>query len=216
MEWHHPPTPAFSSPSKGIRNRQIWYISFPGHQHCCWHHLSSLGAGNFSWLHHSPLRKSLHWVDRPGTACLLGSAQQMGKQTKIPLVTPQAIAPWKAWTDCFPPFAPPSPVEETLHFTMLTADAKASPQYLRVDHFRDFIGGKPIPACWGPQIYAVQSALSLLGRQIINFYLLTLTLTTRGVKNCLLVAESSEALFQLKGILFGYLCEVDVIALSLD
>lgn len=27
------------------------------------------------------------------------------------------------------------------------ADAKASPQYLRVDHFRDFIGGKPIPAC---------------------------------------------------------------------
>lgn len=80
------------------------------------------------------LGKSLHWVDRPGTACLLGSAQQMGKQTKIPLVTSQAIAPWKAWMDCFPPFAPPSPVEETLHFTMLTADAKASPQYLRVQY----------------------------------------------------------------------------------
>lgn len=99
-----------------------------------------------SRLHYSPLGKIPTLSPRTRHTLPFRKCPANGKAKRIPLVTPQAIAPLKAWTDCSLPLLL-RPREEALHFTMLTADANASPWCLRVDHFRDFIGGKPIPAC---------------------------------------------------------------------
>lgn len=121
-------TPSSSSSSQLTFHRhqkQILCISFPGHQHCCWHHLCCLWgletSADFIIL---ILGKSLDWAGWPSILCLLESAQQMEKQEQVNFFSHSTSnSSMKGMDWLLPLFSPPSPVEEALHFTMLTADA---------------------------------------------------------------------------------------------
>lgn len=123
--------------------------------------LLSPGTGNFNWLHHSHLGKipRLSWLTQhtlPSRKC--PASGKANKNKWIPLVTPQAIAPWKAWTDCSPIPLPPHGGGLALYHAdcwcsipTKLALVSTSRSLFQWFHWRK----ASISACRGPQIYAV-------------------------------------------------------------